>query len=137
MLSKCAGQVGDHRGLSGPQGLSHLLWETLPSVLETNKERTMYCRQGGCTWLPVLNNREAYHKTVSRSRPGSADSAGGRWGLSTHSLLMRPGALRPVALGSQLYMSQEAVLSEVAGKEEKVGKTLKKRWSLNRVLKDE
>ena len=51
----------------------HLLWDTMPNVLETN-EKTMCCRQGGCTWLPILNNREAYHKTVSRSRPGSADS---------------------------------------------------------------
>lgn len=34
-------------------------------------------------------------------------------------------------------MSEEAVLGEVVGKERKVGKTLKNRWSLNRVLKDE
>ena len=29
------------------------------------------------------------------------------------------------------------MLGEVVGKERKVGKTLKNRWSLNRVLKDE
>lgn len=34
-------------------------------------------------------------------------------------------------------MSEEGVLIEVAGKERKVGETLKKGWSLNRVLKDE
>lgn len=45
---------------SGPQGPLCPLRETMPSILETNNERTLCYRQGWCTWLYVLINRDAF-----------------------------------------------------------------------------
>ena len=62
------GRLGITEAPSGPQGLPHLLWETMPSVLETNKERTMCCRQGGCTCCLLLT----IGKLITRRFPGLA-----------------------------------------------------------------
>lgn len=80
-----------------------------------------------CLFLTI---REAYHKTVSRSRPGSAGQAGGRWGLS---LLVAHEAWGSgqSCFGIPVVHVRGSSTDEVVG--EKVGKTLKKRWSLNRV----